>query len=167
MKEFSLENVAAKPGYSSTAVIIEYLSYVPLEVIEMAEKEYRVIWYSQKKKEIEFWRKLKKGYEEAIKRYAQKLRYIRMELSRLEELEWEYRLVIKRKEIQRRIQKLLKKKTILENRLRRYLKIRKELEWIQEGDYRKTVWWKKGFAAEPPSMVRIIQKAIEDYWNSR
>jgi len=169
-EEFRPEDVAAKPGYSSTAMLIEYLAdyLVPHpEILEQAKEEYRTIWYSQKKKEIKLWYRLKKGYKEAIQKYTQKLRYIKMELPKLEEQEWEYRLVVRRKKLQERIYKLLKEKRFLENRLRRYFGRLKEFEeWVPgEGkNYRQTKWWKKGLAADPPSMDRIIQRAIEDYW---
>ena len=41
--------------------------------------------------------------------------------------------------------------------------------WVpgEEQDYKETVWWKLGFAWDPPSKERLIQDAIEDYWKHR
>jgi hypothetical protein len=168
----NLENVPGKPG-SSTAMLIEYLEnyLVPHpEIVEAAEKEYKTIWYSQKKKEILRWYEFKKGYKEAIQNYTQRLRYIKQQLPKLEEMEWEYRLVVNRKKLQERLKKLLNEKRFIETRLAKYIKRYKEFEeWVpgEEKKYRETSWWKKGLAMEPPSMDRIIQRAIEDYWKNR
>jgi len=160
--KFNPENVAGFNGYSSTAMLIEYLRYyVDEKVVAKAERERKKKWYEDKKGEILFWAKLFKGYGEAIERTKRQIETLKSKIRELEEQEFEPRLSVNREKIRAQIRRGQNYLRILQQRLQKYQKRREELgRWL--GALKDTPWWKKGFAREYPNMDRIIQDAILD-----
>ena len=163
-----LENIPGKPG-SSTAMLIEYLeTYLRHpKIVQMAEEEFRLLWYSQKKKEIELWYSFKNGWKEGIEREKKWVEKAKQKEKELEEALFRTKLLSQRRKIEKKLKWLRKEIQKKEMKISKWEKQLEAFEkWVPgtKRNYKKTLWWKKGYAKEYPSRDRLIQKAIEEFW---